>query len=96
MEVEARAAQKASIAREGVLLLGLREADSPWLRGLLSALEVTWSQHTSDLAKAQGRLQQVLPIKSFIKRLVGLSQFQDQLKKDTNTKNLCISNQIMR
>ncbi|CAL8392592.1 unnamed protein product, partial [Gadus morhua 'NCC'] len=62
MEVEARAAQKASIAREGALLLGLREADSPWLRGLLSALEVTWSQHTSDLAKAQERLQQLVVV----------------------------------
>ncbi|CAL8314621.1 unnamed protein product [Lota lota] len=60
MEVEARAAQKASIAREGALLLGLREAVSPWLRGLLGALEVTWSQHMSDLAKAQERLQQLL------------------------------------
>ncbi|KAJ3606458.1 hypothetical protein NHX12_025979 [Muraenolepis orangiensis] len=58
MEAEARAAQKASIAREGALLL--READSPWLRGLLSALEVTWDQKASDLARAQERLQQLL------------------------------------
>ena len=92
MEVEARAAQKASIAREGALLLGLREADSPWLRGLLSALEVTWSQHTSDLAKAQERLQEVLPIKSFIKHgtllLVWFAYDNFRIHKKRNTKHL--------
>ncbi|XP_071395747.1 LOW QUALITY PROTEIN: nesprin-2-like [Centroberyx affinis] len=60
MEVEARSVQKASVSRLGTLLLRLREADCPGLRAQLARLEISWSRLTSDLSKAQDRLQQLL------------------------------------
>lgn len=59
MDMEAVSVQKASVSREGTKLHHLREADCPRLRALLTRLDVSWSQLSSDLPKTQEQLQQV-------------------------------------
>ncbi|XP_029903714.1 nesprin-2a [Myripristis murdjan] len=60
MQVEATSVQRASVSLLGTRLLHLREIDCPALQGQLAQLESSWSQFTSDVAKAQDRLQQLL------------------------------------
>nr|XP_054604094.1 nesprin-2 isoform X2 [Nothobranchius furzeri] len=79
MELEAASALRESVSKDAAPLLHLRRADCLKLRTLLSQLDASCSQMTSDLSQIQDRLQQGLLVLQPPLKL--LSELENWLKK---------------